>query len=136
MLAALLAQDDGGGAVGGVIGVIIWVGLFVLWLVAYWKLFEKLGLPGWMGIVPFVNVYQLFKLRGEREPVLWLILFLVPCINIIALWFLASDTAELFGKSLGWKLALFFLPGISHLVLAFGDSQGDPSAMRGRNPAV
>lgn len=113
--------------------------LLLLALVGYWKVFEKIGLPGWMGIVPFVNVYMVFKARGQRDPVLWLILSFIPFVNIVALWFLCSDTAELFGKDLGWKLFLLFLPGIAHMVLGYGDSQADPAAIspevRGRYAA-
>jgi len=108
----------------------VWVlslALLVLTLIGYWKVFTKIGLPGWMGIVPFVNIYMLFKARGQREPVVWLILCLIPCIQIIGLWFLANDTAELFGKELGWKIFLFIFPGLSHLILGFGSSQADRS---------
>src|SRR5215217_3493776 len=111
------------GSAGGVALGIIYAALFIIALVGYWLLFVKLGLPGWMGIVPFVNVYMIFKARGLRSPVLWLILSLIPCINIIAAWFLASDTAELFGKMIGWKVFLFLIPGLSHLILAFGSSE-------------
>lgn len=130
---ATLAQTttDTDAATGGAIVAFVVVGLlfFVLVLVGYWKVFTKLGLPGWMGIVPFVNVYMIFKARGQREPALWLILSLIPCINIIALWFLANDTAEMFGKEIGWKLFLFFIPGLSHVVLGFGDSAADRTAI-------
>ncbi len=129
VLGALLQQTDvdtTANAVGISVGVIVWLGFMALFLVGYWKVFTKIGLPGWMGIIPFVNVYMLFKARGERDPVVWLILSLIPCINIIAMWFLANDTAELFDKEIGWKLFLFFIPGISHLVLGFGESQVNP----------
>ena len=126
----LLAQSsndagDAGTIAGGVLGV-AWL-LFVL--IGYWKVFTKLGLPGWMGIIPLVNVYMLFKARGTHEPVVWLILSLIPCINIIAMWMLANDTAELFGKELGWKIFLFLIPGISHIVLGFGGADVDRSAL-------
>ena len=60
---------------------------------------------------------------------MWLILSLIPCINIIAMWMLANDTAELFGKELGWKIFLFLIPGISHIVLGFGSAEVDRSAL-------
>ena len=131
---ATLAQDfdttSGSGSTGGaVIGIVVGLVLLALFLAAYWKVFTKLGLPGWMGIIPFVNIYMLFKARGKHEPVVWLILSLIPCINIIAAWMLANDTAELFGKELGWKIFLFLLPGIVHLVLAFGSSEVDRTAL-------
>ncbi|MHB1138315.1 MAG: DUF5684 domain-containing protein [Microthrixaceae bacterium] len=126
---AQTTTDDAGGGGVAVIVAIVYIALFVVYCVAYWKVFTKLGLPGWMGIVPFVNVYMIFKARGERSPVLWLILCLVPCINIIAVWFLASDTADMFDKELGWKIFLFLIPGIGHLVLGFGDSTANPAKM-------
>lgn len=133
---ATLAQDfetttssNGGGfAVFGIL-MVIYLALFVVFLIGYWKVFTKLGLPGWMGIIPLVNVYMLFKARGQHEPVVWLILSLIPCINIIAMWMLANDTAELFGKELGWKIFLFLIPGISHIVLGFGSAEVDRSAL-------
>jgi hypothetical protein len=133
MLAVLqsLSQSDttSNTSSGGVIAAfgIFYLALLVLFLVGYWKVFTKIGLPGWMGIIPFVNIYMLFKARGNRDPIVWLILSLIPCINIIALWFLANDTAELFDKELGWKIFLFLIPGLSHLVLGFGSAQVDPT---------
>ena len=132
---ATLAQDfetttsSGGGFAAFGILMVIYLALFVVFLIGYWKVFTKLGLPGWMGIIPFVNIYMLFKVRGKHEPVVWLILSLIPCINIIAMWMLANDTAELFGKELGWKIFLFLIPGISHIVLGFGSAEVDRSAL-------
>lgn len=130
MLPLLAQSSSDGGSVGASVAVLLVVlALIVVAFAGYWKVFTKIGLPGWMGIIPFVNVYMLFKARGTHEPVVWLILSLIPCINIVAAWMLANDTAELFGKELGWKLFLFFIPGISHLVLGFGSAQVDPSAV-------
>lgn len=131
MLATLVqtTTDSGGSAGGAVIILFVYLALLVLMLIGYWKVFTKLGLPGWMGIIPFVNIYMLFKARGQHEPVVFLILCLIPCIQIIGLWFLASDTAELFDKGIGWKIFLFLLPGISHLVLGFGSAQADRNAI-------
>ena len=131
---ATLAQDfetttssNGGGFAAFGILMVIYLALFVVFLIGYWKVFTKLGLPGWMGIIPLVNVYMLFKARGQHEPVVWLILSLIPCINIIAMWFLANDTAELFGKEFGWKLFLFLIPGLSHIILGLGSATAVPA---------
>jgi hypothetical protein len=118
--------DAGGAAVAVILSVVIGLAFAVIFLIGYWKVFQKIGLPGWMGIIPFVNVYMLFKARGQRDPILWLILSLIPCINFVAYWFLANDTAEIFDEELGWKLFLFLLPGIAHLVLGFGSMQANP----------
>lgn len=136
MLATLLqdgltTSSSSNAGTGATIAILflVYIAMIVVMAVAYWKVFTKLGLPGWMGIIPFVNIYMIFKARGQHEPIVFLILCLIPCINIIGYWFVASDTAELFGKELGWKLFLFFLPGISHLVLGFGSAQADRMAI-------
>ena len=120
MFAQTLAQSD---SVGGTFAIlaVVYVLLFVIYLVSWWKLFTKMGQPGWVGIVPILNAYGIYKLAGREW--WWVILLFIPCINIIALWFLAADTAKLFGKELGWAILLFLLPGIGHIILAFGDSQ-------------
>jgi hypothetical protein len=107
----------------------VYAALLVLVVIGYWKVFTKLGLPGWMGIIPFVNAYMIYKARGQHEPVVWLILCFIPCINIIALWMLASDTAEMFDKGVGWKLFLFFIPGLSHMILGYGSAEAVPARM-------
>lgn len=134
MLAVLqsLAQNDSNTAASAGIFAglgIVSLAFVVLFLVAQWKVFTKMGLPGWMGIVPFVNLYMIYKARGQHEPVVWLILSLIPCIQIIAWYVLCSDTAEIFDKGFGWKLVLFFFPGIGHLILGFGSAQANPANM-------
>ncbi len=121
MLSALFAQSDSSSAAGAGVLLVVYLAFFVVYLVAMWKLFEKMGQPGWAGIIPILNVYVIYKLAGRDW--WWIILLFIPCINLVALWFLASDTAKLFAKELGWAILLFLLPGIGHLILAFGSSQ-------------
>ena len=121
MLAQTLAQSDSSSGAGIGFAVVLWLVLLAIYVVAMWKLFTKMGQPGWVGIIPLLNAYGIYKLAGRDW--WWVILLLIPCINIVAAWFLASDTAKLFGKELGWTIVLFFFPGIGHIILAFGDSQ-------------
>jgi hypothetical protein len=125
----LAQQSDGGGTLWGAFGTVTALAIVAVALLANFRLFTKLGLPGWMGLIPLVNFYLIFKLRGKRPAALWLILFFIPCVGLVAWWFLCSDLAELFGKRTGWKLALFFFSGLAMLVLAFGDAQGEPENM-------
>ena len=37
----------------------------ILGIIAMWKIFVKAGEPGWAAIVPFYNIYTLFKITGE-----------------------------------------------------------------------
>lgn len=121
MLAHTFAQSDSSGLAGAGFLIVIYIAFIAIYLVAMWKLFTKMGQPGWVGIIPILNAYGIYKLAGREW--WWVILLFIPCINIIALWFLAADTAKLFAKELGWTILLFLLPGIGHLILAFGDSQ-------------
>ena len=99
--------------------------IFVLVLVSQWVIFTKIGLPGVLGIIPIVSTYMIYKARGQRSPILWVILSLVPFVGFVALWFRCSDLAEMFGKGTGWKIFLFLVPGLADLMLAFGDSKAD-----------
>lgn len=120
MLAQTLNDSSSSGAGLGFL-LVIYLAIFVIYLVGMWKLFTKMGQPGWVGIIPLLNAYGIYKLAGRDW--WWVILLLIPCINIVAAWFLAADTAKLFGKEIGWTLLLFFFPGIGHLILAFGSAQ-------------
>ena len=117
--------------------------MVLLELAALWVIFTKIGLPGWMGIIPFLNTFMVYKARGLRSPALWTILYvvgspslgmrgslIVPAVVlgvlfVVARWFFCSDLAEMFGKATGWKIFLFLIPGLADLVLAFGDSKAD-----------
>lgn len=53
-----------GGIIGGMIGFFLIVGLvfYILTVIAIWKIFEKAGEKGWKAIIPFYNVYIMFKI--------------------------------------------------------------------------
>ena len=40
---------------------ILVIGWYILQAVAYWKIFEKAGEPGWKAIIPFYNTYTQYK---------------------------------------------------------------------------
>lgn len=107
----------------GVVGVVSIIGIIVLvlTLVAMWKIFVKLGEPGWKGLIPIYNFFKIYELSGKSG---WLVLlFFLPCVNLVAAWLLADSLGDMFGKGFGYKLGLFFFPGLMHLVLGFGSSQ-------------
>lgn len=117
-----------GDSSGGVPGVIVGIILLIWSVVAYWKLFEKAGQPGWAAIIPFYNLFVLLKIIGR--PSWWIILYLIPIVNIVTHLIVANDLAKAFGKSSAFgffALWLFSLIGIS--ILGFGQAQykGVPS---------
>ncbi len=46
---------------------ILVIGWYILQVVAYWKIFEKAGEPGWKAIVPFYNPTRSTSSPGTPE---------------------------------------------------------------------
>ena len=123
----LLLQNDGANALaGGAMAMfggmmlLIWLAVVIVFVVGMWKTFEKAGQPGWAVLVPFYNVYVLLKIAGR--PGWWLLLCLIPLVNIAIAVVVAIDVAKAFGQSaLFGVLLLFLLSGIGYLVLGFGN---------------
>jgi len=129
---ALLQSDGGGGGalLGGIVGLFMLLIFAVLLLVpiaGMWKAFEKAGQPGWGAIVPILNVFYLLEIADKET--WWLILFLIPVVNLLISAVVMIDVAKNFGKGPGYGLGLFFLSFIFWPLLGFGDAQyvGDTS---------
>ena len=123
-ISALLLQSDtasrGLAAAFGGTFFIVCLAIAVVFIVGFWKVFEKAGQPGWAVLIPFYNTYILLKIAGR--PGWWLLLCLIPFVNIAIAVVLAIDVAKAFGQSAVFGvLLLFFLSGIGYLVLGFGD---------------
>ncbi len=98
---------------------IIYIVLFVLLVVAFWKVFTKAGKPGWAAIIPIYNMYVLVKIAGR--PGWWLLLFLIPFVNIVISLLIALDVAKAFGKSTIFGVfGLWLFSFIGYLILGFG----------------
>ncbi len=118
----MLLQDTTGEAVGGAWATVIMVlafAWFVLVLVAGWKMYTKAGQPGWVAIIPFLNVFGLLKI--VHRPLWWFVLFLIPIVNVVIAIIVLSDLAKAFGRGFGTALLLVFLTPIGFLLLGFGD---------------
>jgi len=129
LLSALAAayQEEGGGA-GGAVGALVGLVFLVVWLAfvlaivaGIWKVFVKAGEPGWAALVPIYNLVVLVKVSGK--PMWWLVLFLIPLANFVALIMIAIAVAERFGKGAGYGLGLALLPFIFYPMLGFSDAQ-------------
>ncbi len=93
----------------------------VVAIAALWKIFEKADEEGWKSIIPFYNVYILFKIvygSGIR-----MFLLFIPFVNIYIGIKLYWDLGEVFGKEAGFKLGLIFLSFIFLPILGFGDAE-------------
>jgi hypothetical protein len=100
---------------------IINLAVTILCLVAMWKVFVKAGQPGWASIIPFYNLYVLLQVAGK--PGWWLLLMLIPIVNIVIFIIAYIGVANNFGKGTGFAIGLIFLPFIFFPILAFGDAQ-------------
>lgn len=109
---------------GGAIVAFVLIGLVVavFMIVALWKVFSKAGRPGWAAIIPIYNTYVLIKVAGR--PGWWLVLYIVPIVNVVISIIVSIDVAKSFGKggAFGFFL-LWLLPIIGYPILGFG---GDP----------
>jgi hypothetical protein len=115
-------DTDGGmmGAIfGGAIG-IVYLAVIVLMIIGWWKVFEKAGKPGWAAIIPIYNIIVLCEIVGR--PAWWVVLFLIPCVNIVAHIIISLDLAKSFGKDVGFGVGLIILPYIFALILGFGSA--------------
>ena len=100
---------------------ILSLAIAVLGIVAMWKVFEKAGEPGWAAIIPFYNLYVLFKITWGNG---WKFLFLlIPVANIVFAIITMVKLAKAFGKSGGFAVGMIFLSVIFWCILAFGDAQ-------------
>ena len=95
--------------------------IYVLLIIAWWKIFVKAGEAGWKSLIPIYNFYVLFKIVWGNG---WLgLLMLVPCVNIVIDIMMSLKLAKAFGKGTGFGVGLIFLPNIFTLILGFGDAQ-------------
>ena len=99
--------------------------IYVLLIIAMWKIFTKAGKPGWASIIPIYNIVVMFQIIGLNP---WLLLlYLIPVVNfVVAIVFSimqASRLSKAFGKGTGFAFGLFFLNPIFLLILGFGDSK-------------
>lgn len=108
------------GAVGGVL-LVVELALLVLMLAALWRVFTKAGQPGWAALIPFYNLYVLLQIAGK--PGWWLILMLIPLVNLFIGIITLAALAANFGKGVGFTIGLILLPIVFYPILGFGGAQ-------------
>lgn len=99
----------------------VYFALIALLVVSMWKVFTKAGKPGWASLVPIYNIYVMLQIAGK--PAWWLLLFLIPLVNIYAIVMTYLAIAKAFGKGTGFALGMIFLSGIFWPILAFSDAK-------------
>lgn len=95
--------------------------LAIVSIVSMWFVFTKAGHPGWAALIPFYNVYIMLKIAGK--PGWWLLLMLIPLVNLVVSALMLLGLAENFGKGAGFALGLLLIPIVFLPILAFDDSK-------------
>ena len=112
------------GTIAGVIAIIsaLMIPILIIWvimIVSHWKIYEKAGKPGWAAIVPIYNIIVLLEIIGK--PVWWILLLLIPCVNIIFAIWMTNLLSKSFGQSEGFTVGLLLLGVVFYPILAFGN---------------
>ena len=125
------AADGGQDTVMGVVGGILHVAIFVLLIASMWKVFAKAGKPGWAAIIPIYNIIVLLEIVGR--PLWWILLLLVPLVNLVVMIMVYIDLAKAFGKGVGFAIGMILLSFIFWPILGFGSARymGAPNAPAG-----
>ena len=79
-------------------------------LICLWKIYKKLGLPGWNSIIPIYNVYVLFKLANM--PMWMFVLSFIPIIFFYPFYLINVSIVDRLGKKriyAGLMLPFFIL---------------------------
>lgn len=103
-------------------GLILFIlAIAVFYIYCMWKIYRKAGYQGWEAIVPIYNTYILLKIVGK--PWWWLLLMLIPGVNIVFAIWTYNMLSKSFGKTELFTVGLLLLSFIFFPILAFGDAK-------------
>jgi hypothetical protein len=94
--------------------------LTIFMIIALWIVFTKAGKPGWACIIPIFNVIVLLEIVGK--PWWWVLLMLIPVVNIIVAVIVEHNLSLSFGKGAGFTVGLILFPFVFFAILAFSDA--------------
>jgi len=117
-VSSVLIQADGGG--GSAVVLVIQLAVLVALVAGMAKVFAKADEPAWGAIVPIYNTYLLIKIGGN--PWWYLLLLLIPLVNVLVLAKVSIDVAKSFDKGVGYGIGLWLLQPLFYPLLGFGDA--------------
>ncbi|MDD5551699.1 MAG: DUF5684 domain-containing protein [Candidatus Pacebacteria bacterium] len=80
---------------------------------------------GWFAWIPILNV--ILMLQIAKKPVWWIVLMLIPFVNIVIMILVWMAIAEQAGKENWWGILIALVPVVNFILLgmlAFGKSEG------------
>jgi len=102
----------------------LWIFFFAFYIfmvAVQWKIFVKAGKPGWASLIPIYSTVVLLQIVGK--PDWWVILSLVPFVNLVVSIIISLELAKSFAKSSSFAvLGLILFPVIGYTMLAFGNA--------------
>ena len=101
--------------------ILIYIGILVLLIISQWKIFTKADKPGWASLIPIYNGLVLLQIIGK--PWWWLLLFLIPFVNLIFAIWATNLLSKSFGKDEGFTIGLILLPIIFLPILGLGSAK-------------
>ena len=102
----------------------VMIGIAVAVLVMFatiWRLFSKAGESGWKCLVPLYGAVVFQRILGR--PAWWVVLMLIPVVNLAIAIIECFDLAKVFGKGTGYALGLVFFGPLFAMILAFGPAE-------------
>ncbi len=88
----------------GIIGII----LYIAFAIPLMMIGNAKGYTGWFAWIPILNMILMIQIA--KKPVWWIILFIIPIVNIIILIIIYVNFFKNIDKSALWILALLFFP--------------------------
>ena len=105
-----------------VVSLIITLAIYAYFSYSFMVIANKTNTPnGWMAWIPIINIILILNIA--KKPVWWIILFLIPLVNLIFAIITMIGVAEARGKGAIWGV-LIIIPFINLIVpgyLAFTD---------------
>ncbi len=104
---------------------LIGLAVYVLSVIALWRVFSKAGHPGWLAIIPIVNTIFLVKVAAYSG---WMtLLYLIPIVGFIFHIIVSIRVGRAFGH--GWFFSLILLAWIwfvGYLIVGFSRDEYRP----------
>lgn len=95
----------------------------ILGIVVFYKIYIKIGIPGWHCLVPLYAFYSLLC-NGLKRPILEFILLFVPFVNVYIMFMNVRRITRGFGKESSlYALGALFFPFIFLAPFAFGEEK-------------
>ena len=103
------------------IGGLFYAAIIAFAIIVGWKIYDKAGKPGWACLIPIYSTIVYLEIIGK--PWWWLLLFLIPGVNLVFAIWAANLLSKSFGKDEGFTVGLILLGFIFYPILAFGSAK-------------